>query len=141
MPDTPLRAHPQIPLAELEDRAAFRRRHIGPDADDESAMLALLGYKSRAALIDAVVPASIRHKTPMDVGAPCTEGVEISRLRAVAKHNLMCGPDPASLDRATFGGMIGNNSTGMHSIRYGLTSRLTRIPRLQDSFTTLRLGC
>src|SRR6185503_16853314 len=42
--------------------------------------------------------------------------------RAAAKHNLMFGPDPASLDRATFGGMIGNNSTGMHSIRYGMTA-------------------
>src|SRR5262249_14967319 len=31
------------------------------------------------------------------------------------------GPDPASVDRATFGGMIGNNSTGAHSIRYGMT--------------------
>ena len=42
--------------------------------------------------------------------------------RAAAKHGLMFGPDPASLDRATFGGMIGNNSTGMHSIRYGMTA-------------------
>jgi glycine dehydrogenase len=87
MPDTPLRTHTQIPLAELEDRAAFRRRHNGPDADDESAMLGTLGFTSRAALIDAVVPASIRRKTPMDVGAPCTEGVALSRLRTIAERN------------------------------------------------------
>lgn len=42
--------------------------------------------------------------------------------RAAAKHGLMYGPDPASADRATFGGMLGNNSTGAHSISYGMTS-------------------
>lgn len=39
-----------------------------------------------------------------------------------APRGLMYGPDPASSDRATFGGMLGNNSTGAHSISYGMTS-------------------
>ena len=39
-----------------------------------------------------------------------------------ALSKLMYGPDPASSDRATFGGMLGNNSTGAHSISYGMTS-------------------
>ncbi|MCC7357841.1 MAG: FAD-binding protein [Anaerolineales bacterium] len=47
--------------------------------------------------------------------------VGLALNRHAAQHGLMFGPDPASLDRATFGGMIGNNSTGMHSIRYGMT--------------------
>lgn len=42
--------------------------------------------------------------------------------RQVSSHGLMYGPDPASSDRATFGGMLGNNSTGAHSISYGMTS-------------------
>jgi FAD/FMN-containing dehydrogenase/Fe-S oxidoreductase len=42
--------------------------------------------------------------------------------RAAAPRGLMYGPDPASADRATFGGMLGNNSTGAHSISYGMTS-------------------
>ncbi len=42
--------------------------------------------------------------------------------RAAAPQGLMYGPDPASSDRATFGGMLGNNSTGAHSISYGMTS-------------------
>lgn len=42
--------------------------------------------------------------------------------RQVAKYGLMYGPDPASSDRATFGGMAGNNSTGAHSISYGMTA-------------------
>ena len=41
--------------------------------------------------------------------------------RAVAPHGLMYGPDPASGERATIGGIVGNNSTGAHSILYGMT--------------------
>ena len=32
----------------------------------------------------------------------------------------MLGPDPASADRASIGGSIGNNATGSHSILYGM---------------------
>ncbi len=34
---------------------------------------------------------------------------------------LKFAPDPASSNRATVGGGIGNNSTGAHSVRYGIT--------------------
>jgi FAD/FMN-containing dehydrogenase/Fe-S oxidoreductase len=47
-------------------------------------------------------------------------GVTLSELnRAAAAHGLMVGPDPASGNRATLGGMLANNSTGTHSIAYG----------------------
>lgn len=36
--------------------------------------------------------------------------------------NLMFGPDPASANRAALGGIVGNNSTGSHSIIYGMTA-------------------
>lgn len=50
-------------------------------------------------------------------------GVVCSQLnRAAAAHGLMYGPDPASANRATVGGMIGNNATGAHSVRYGMTA-------------------
>ena len=50
-------------------------------------------------------------------------GVVCSQLnRQAAAHGLTFGPDPASADRATFGGMLGNNATGAHSIRYGMTA-------------------
>ena len=50
-------------------------------------------------------------------------GVVLSDLnRAVAKHGLMFGPDPASAERATMGGVIGNNATGAHSILYGMSA-------------------
>lgn len=37
-------------------------------------------------------------------------------------QQLKFGPDVATANRATIGGMIGNNSAGSHSIRYGQTS-------------------
>ncbi len=40
---------------------------------------------------------------------------------ALAVHGLRFAPDPASSNRATIGGGIGNNSTGAHSVRYGIT--------------------
>ena len=47
-------------------------------------------------------------------------GVTLDDLnRAAAEHGLMVGPDPASANRATLGGMWANNSTGTHSITYG----------------------
>jgi FAD/FMN-containing dehydrogenase/Fe-S oxidoreductase len=49
-------------------------------------------------------------------------GVILSSLNsAAAKHGLMYGPDPASVDRATMGGIIANNATGAHSLIYGMS--------------------
>jgi FAD/FMN-containing dehydrogenase/Fe-S oxidoreductase len=39
----------------------------------------------------------------------------------LAEHGLKFAPDPASSNRATVGGGVGNNSTGAHSVRYGIT--------------------
>jgi FAD/FMN-containing dehydrogenase/Fe-S oxidoreductase len=48
-------------------------------------------------------------------------GVTLGALnRAAGKYGLMFGPDPASGDRATMGGVLGNNATGAHSIVYGM---------------------
>jgi FAD/FMN-containing dehydrogenase/Fe-S oxidoreductase len=41
--------------------------------------------------------------------------------RAAQRHGLGFGPDTSTSDRATIGGMIGNNSSGSHSIVYGTT--------------------
>ncbi|RKD88016.1 FAD-binding and (Fe-S)-binding domain-containing protein [Halopiger aswanensis] len=44
---------------------------------------------------------------------------------AAAQYGLKFAPDPASSNRATIGGGIGNNSTGAHSVRYGITDAYT----------------
>ncbi len=41
--------------------------------------------------------------------------------RAAAAHGLMFAPDTSTSNRATIGGMIGNNSCGSRSARYGMT--------------------
>ena len=57
-------------------------------------------------------------------------GIVLGALnRQLAPLGLMFGPDPASAERAAIGGVIGNNSTGAHSIRYGMTA--DHIARLQ----------
>jgi FAD/FMN-containing dehydrogenase/Fe-S oxidoreductase len=43
----------------------------------------------------------------------------------LAEDGLKFAPDPASSNRATLGGGIGNNSTGAHSVRYGITDAYT----------------
>src|SRR3954447_12299626 len=49
-------------------------------------------------------------------------GLVLDHLRnAAEKHHLTFAPDPASHDRCTIGGMIGNNSCGVHSIMGGKT--------------------
>lgn len=49
-------------------------------------------------------------------------GVILDVLRAAAeRHHLTFGPDPATHSRCTLGGMIGNNSCGVHSIMAGKT--------------------
>jgi len=50
-------------------------------------------------------------------------GVILAALnKAAAKHGLQFGPDPASAERVTVGGVIGNNATGAHSILYGMAA-------------------
>jgi FAD/FMN-containing dehydrogenase/Fe-S oxidoreductase len=41
------------------------------------------------------------------------------------EYGLKFAPDPASSNRSTVGGGIGNNSTGAHSVRYGITDAYT----------------
>src|SRR6266545_1408142 len=49
-------------------------------------------------------------------------GLILDDLRdAAERHHLTYGPDPATHSRCTLGGMIGNNSCGVHSIMAGKT--------------------
>ena len=49
-------------------------------------------------------------------------GVVLDHLRnAAEKHHLTFAPDPATHDRCSLGGMIGNNSCGVHSVMAGKT--------------------
>jgi FAD/FMN-containing dehydrogenase/Fe-S oxidoreductase len=50
-------------------------------------------------------------------------GLVLDRLRDAAEHHhLTFGPDPSTHSRCTLGGMIGNNSCGVHSVTAGRTA-------------------
>ena len=66
--------------------------------------------------------AAILEIDPVRRMARVQPGVVLDRLRnAAERHRLTFGPDPASHDRCTLGGMIGNNSCGVHSVMAGKT--------------------
>jgi FAD/FMN-containing dehydrogenase/Fe-S oxidoreductase len=50
-------------------------------------------------------------------------GIVLDELNlSLRKHGLQFGPDPASSNRAAIGGIVSNNSTGAHSILYGMSA-------------------
>ena len=66
---------------------------------------------------------SILDIDPKSSTAIVEPGVVLADLNsAAAKFGLTYGPDPASAERATMGGVIGNNATGAHSILYGMSA-------------------
>jgi FAD/FMN-containing dehydrogenase/Fe-S oxidoreductase len=69
-------------------------------------------------------------------------GVILDHLRAAAeKHHLTFGPDPATHNRCTLGGMIGNNSCGVHSIMAGKTDdNIEELEVLTYDGVRLRVG-
>lgn len=81
-----------LSLAALECHDAFAERHIGPDSADQRAMLDALGFATRAAFIDAVIPESIRRQETLPLGAftqPKSEAEALASLRKLADQNLV----------------------------------------------------
>ena len=74
-------------LTDLEERDRFVGRHVGPDADEQSRMLATLGISSLDELIDRAVPESIRTREPLRVPAARSEADVVARLRDLAQRN------------------------------------------------------
>ena len=87
---TELNTTTQSPLAELEQHDGFIGRHIGPDVAEQQRMLTELGYATRKALMEAVVPATIRLQTTMPLGnfsQPKSEQEALAQLRTLADKN------------------------------------------------------
>jgi glycine dehydrogenase len=75
------------PLAELENPAEFVARHIGIEPADERRMLSVIGAASRQALIDAIVPASIKRPAAMALPPVAGEAAALAELKAIASRN------------------------------------------------------
>ena len=54
-------------LHQLQEPNPFLRRHLGPDAQEQQAMLDALGVASRSELIEQTVPPGIRFNRPLDL--------------------------------------------------------------------------
>jgi glycine dehydrogenase len=70
-----------------ESGASFADRHIGPSADEQAKMLALVGYGSLDELIAAAVPEAIRTGHPLRLPAAASESEVLAELRALAAAN------------------------------------------------------
>ncbi len=68
-------------LTSLQNRDAFLRRHIGPDAAQISAMLGELGFSSLDALIAATVPSAIALRAPLALPPPLPEHEALLKLQ------------------------------------------------------------
>nr|WP_312372300.1 aminomethyl-transferring glycine dehydrogenase [Delftia acidovorans] len=77
------------PLAALENATEFVARHIGIAPEDEARMLGAIGAASRDALIDAIVPPSIRRHQPMALPPAATEAQALAELKALAGRNQL----------------------------------------------------
>jgi FAD/FMN-containing dehydrogenase/Fe-S oxidoreductase len=65
---------------------------------------------------------SILELDPAQKFARVQPGIVLDRLRDAAEvHDLTFAPDPATHSRCTLGGMIGNNSCGVHALMGGKT--------------------
>ncbi|AMC33619.1 aminomethyl-transferring glycine dehydrogenase [Janthinobacterium sp. B9-8] len=79
-------------LSHLEDHAAFVARHIGPNAAEEAAMLATLGYATRSDLIKNIVPAAIHRQDALPLGEftqAKSEAEALATLKAIAGKNVL----------------------------------------------------
>ncbi|WP_416421918.1 aminomethyl-transferring glycine dehydrogenase [Pseudomonas sp. App30] len=74
-------------LRELQDPDAFPRRHLGPDAAEQRAMLEALGLASRDQLIEQTVPPGIRFNRPLDLPPALDETAALAKLRGHAQQN------------------------------------------------------
>ncbi len=79
----------ESPLTDLEDHAAFIRRHIGPDDAQVRQMLSELGIDSLDALIESTVPHSIKIDEPLALPTAQSEAATLNRLRKIADLNIL----------------------------------------------------
>jgi glycine dehydrogenase len=81
-------------LRSLEVSRTFVDRHIGPDADEQAKMLAVVGYSSLEDLAAQAIPASIADEPRRRSSIPpaATEVEVIEELRALAAQNTVLTP-------------------------------------------------
>ncbi|MDF2395302.1 glycine dehydrogenase (aminomethyl-transferring) [Pseudomonas sp. 3MA1] len=74
-------------LSQLREPNAFLYRHLGPDAQEQQAMLASLGLGSRTELIEQTVPPGIRFNRALDLPPALDEQAALAKLKGYAAQN------------------------------------------------------
>lgn len=82
----------RTPLSQLEQGIPFEQRHIGPDAEAQSKMLAQVGYGSLDELTAAAVPDVIKSAEALGLPAARTEAEVLAELRELADRNQVLAP-------------------------------------------------
>jgi glycine dehydrogenase len=65
----------------------FAPRHVGPSAAEQKAMLAFLGFDSLAAMLDRIVPESVRDRAPLELPPARSEPETLAALARLAEKN------------------------------------------------------
>ena len=78
---------PSPSLSQLREPNAFLNRHLGPDAEEQQAMLASLGLGSRIELIEQTVPPGIRLNRALDLPPALDEQAALAKLKGYAAQN------------------------------------------------------
>ncbi|MDP9508596.1 aminomethyl-transferring glycine dehydrogenase [Pseudomonas protegens] len=78
---------PSPSLSQLREPNAFLHRHLGPDAEEQQAMLASLGLGSRIELIEQTVPPGIRLNRALDLPPALDEQAALAKLKGYAAQN------------------------------------------------------
>jgi len=71
----------------LERHDDFLARHIGTASSAQDAMLQEIGFASRTALMNAIVPPAIRLGDPLPLPPPLGEAEALAKLRRIASRN------------------------------------------------------
>ena len=78
---------PSPSLSQLREPNAFLHRHLGPDTEEQQAMLASLGLGSRIELIEQTVPPGIRLNRALDLPPALDEQAALAKLKGYAAQN------------------------------------------------------
>lgn len=74
-------------MSKIHFQEKFETRHIGPDADETTAMLNAVGTQSLDQLIDETVPPTIRATRPLALPPALSETAYLQRMKTVADKN------------------------------------------------------
>ncbi|MGW5241787.1 aminomethyl-transferring glycine dehydrogenase [Monashia sp. NPDC004114] len=69
--------------------ADFVGRHVGPEGDDITHMLEVVGQPSLDAMADRAIPGAIRSESPLRIEAAASESAVIDELRGYASRNTV----------------------------------------------------